>query len=221
MENMDFHKSWDKKVVRLGIITVLLAMACSFLPNIVLWILYGVTPTLSGALKSWAAVATAYGVFYVVQPISTFPVFGTAGTYMGILSGNMTNTRLPASASAQDVVGVEPGSDKGEIVSALGIAGSVITSTLILTVFILFGNAILGVLPEEIKNALSTLILPALFGALVVEFAAKRPKILIYALPLVLILKVVGVLPSWLVTMAAVFVNILISRLAYKKGFIK
>lgn len=218
---MEFHQSWDKKVIKLGISTVFLAMVCSFLPNIVLWLAWGVTPTLDGALKSWAAVAAAYGVFYVVQPISTFPVFGTAGTYMGILSGNMTNTRLPASASAQDVVGVEPGSDKGEIVSALGIAGSVVTSTIILTIFILFGNAILSLLPEGLKSALSSLILPALFGALVVEFAAKRPKILIYALPLVLLLKAFSGFPGWLITMVAVFGNLIISRVAYKKGFIK
>ena len=218
---MDFRNSWDKSVIRLGRVTVLCAMIASFFPNLFLWIFYGVAPVWTNMLPAWAAVATAYGAFYIVQPPSCYPVLGTAGTYMGVLAGSMTSMRLPASATAQDVVGTEPGSDQAEIISTMGIAGSVVTSVGILTVFIFFGTVIMSFVPEELKSVLSALILPSLYGALLIQFSIKRPQILLYALPIVLLVKKFAGLPSWAVTMIAVFGNLIITRILYKKGIIK
>lgn len=218
---MDFRNSWDKSVIRLGRVTVLCAMIASFFPNLFLWIFYGVAPVWTNMLPAWAAVATAYGAFYIVQPTSCYPVLGTAGTYMGVLAGSMTSMRLPAAATAQDVVGTEPGSDQAEIISTMGIAGSVVTSVGILTVFIFFGTVIMSFVPEELKSVLSALILPSLYGALLIQFSIKRPQILLYALPIVLLVKKFAGLPSWAVTMIAVFGNLIITRILYKKGIIK
>lgn len=218
---MEFHKTWDRSVIRLGRVTVLAAMVASFFPNLVLWFFYGITPEWNNMIKAWVAVATAYGAFYIVQPTSCYPVLGTAGTYMGVLAGSMTSIRLPASATAQEVVGTEDGSDQAEIISTMGIAGSIITSVGILTIFIFFGTVIMSFVPDELKQVLSSLILPSLYGALLVQFSIKRPKILLYALPIVLLVKKFAGLPNWAVTMIAVFGNLIITRILYKKGIIK
>lgn len=115
-----YAKSFTKPSIRIGTITVLLAMLGSFFPNIYLYLAYGVWPDASHMFSAWGSIAMAFGAFYLVEPISYFPVFGPTGTYIGILSGNISQIRLPAASTAQDVLGVEPSSHKGEVVVRLG-----------------------------------------------------------------------------------------------------
>jgi len=129
-----YAKSFTKPSIRIGTITVLLAMLGSFFPNIYLYLAHGVWPDASHMFSAWGSVAMAFGAFYLVEPISYFPVFGPTGTYIGILSGNISQIRLPAASTAQDVLGVEPSSHKGEVVGILAICGSVVTNILFLTV---------------------------------------------------------------------------------------
>lgn len=121
-----YAKSFTKPSIRIGTITVLLAMLGSFFPNIYLYLAHGVWPDASHMFSAWGSVAMAFGAFYLVEPISYFPVFGPTGTYIGILSGNISQIRLPAASTAQDVLGVEPSSHKGEVVGILAICGSVV-----------------------------------------------------------------------------------------------
>lgn len=134
-----YAKSFTKPSIRIDTITVLLAMLGSFFPNIYLYLAYGVWPDASHMFSAWGSIAMAFGAFYLVEPISYFPVFGPTGTYIGILSGNISQIRLPAASTAQDVLGVEPSSHKGEIVGILAICGSVVTNILFLTVAVVAG----------------------------------------------------------------------------------
>ena len=148
-------------------------------------------------------------------------MLGPPGSYLGILAGSMGQMRVPAAATALDVTNNEAGSDKGEIISTMGIAGSIVTNITILTIFVVFGYQILGVLPQTAKNAISNLILPALFGAVLMQFVVKKPRIALYALPLVLLVRKFVPLPSWGYILIAVFGNMVISKFAYKAKFIK
>ena len=103
----------------------------------------------------------------------------------------------------------------------MGIAGSIVTNITILTIFVVFGYQILGVLPQTAKNAISNLILPALFGAVLMQFVVKKPRIALYALPLVLLVRKFVPLPSWGYILIAVFGNMVISKFAYKAKFSK
>lgn len=71
-----YAKSFTKPSIRIGTITVLLAMLGSFFPNIYLYLAYGVWPDASHMFSAWGSIAMAFGAFYLVEPISYFPVFG-------------------------------------------------------------------------------------------------------------------------------------------------
>ena len=148
-----YAKCFTKPSIKIGTITVILAMVGSFLPNIYLYFAYGIWPDASHTLSAWGSIAMAFGAFYLVEPISYFPVFGPTGTYIGILSGNISQIRLPAASTAQDVLGVEPASHKGEIVGILAICGSVVTNILFLTVAVVAGSTLLSFLPESVTSA--------------------------------------------------------------------
>ena len=214
---MNCENSWYMSTYRLGRATLLAAMAASFLPNLALWAFFGALPPAQAALPAWAAVLSAYGVFYVVQPLSYYPVFGFAGTYMGVLAGNMSNTRLPAALSAMDSVGAEPGTDAGETAAALGIAGSVLAGTAVYTFFIFFGSAVLSLIPKETRQLLASLILPSIFGALTVIFAAKRPRVLLFAFPIVFVCRVILGIGGIVMTFAAIFLPLGAAALMHRK----
>ena len=170
--------------------------------------------------SAWGSIAMAFGAFYLVEPISYFPVFGPSGTYIGILSGNISQIRLPAASTAQDVLGVEPASHKGEIVGILAICGSVVTNILFLTVAVVAGSTLLSFLPDSVTAAMANYILPSLFGACFASMAVKKLKIALYALPIAIILRLLGV-AAWITIVCSIFGTILITYFLYKKKLIK
>lgn len=215
-----FDKNWTKPSIKIGIITVVCAMLASFLPNIYLYVAYGAAPTLSVALSAWASIAMIYGAFYIVEPMSYYPIFGLTGTYMGILSGNIANVRLPASAVAQEAVGVENGSEKGQIISALAIAGSIITNLFFLTIAVILGTQILKILPEPFRIAFQQYTMPAIFGALYGQFTIHKPKIALFAMPVCIAMLLFTKSPPWVLILVAIFGNVAIARLLYKAKII-
>ena len=77
-----FEQSFTRPVIRIGRWTLLLAIPLCFLPAIYLWLRYGALPPLGAILTGWFLIASIYGSWYFVEPISYFPVLGLSGTYM-------------------------------------------------------------------------------------------------------------------------------------------
>lgn len=214
-----FTTDWVRPVNRIGIMTLIGAIAVSLLPNIFLYMQYGVFPPFSTALKAWSMILTAYVAFYFIEPFSYYPILGLTGTYMSFLTGNISNLRLPASAVAQEAVGVETSSKEAEIVSTLAISGSVLTNTILVTIAAIAGTAIISMCPPIIITGLTQFTLPAIFGAVFAQFAISNPKVAVISLPIPLIL--LGVLkgvPPYIVIAASVVGAIGISRIVYKTG---
>ena len=218
--NYDYIKQFTKPSIKIGTITVVLTMLASFLPNIYLYFSHGIWPDMSLFLSGWGNLIVIFGAFYLVEPISYFPVFGITGTYIGVLAGSMAQIRLPAASTAQDVLGVSATSHKGEIVGILAICGSVVTNLAFLTLAVIAGSAIMSVLPESVSDALSAYILPSLFGACFANIALKKIKIALYALPMCVIMKLLG-FSTWLMIIVAIFGTISITYVLYKKKIVQ
>ena len=197
-------------------ITGYLGVLVSFTPALVLAIIYGIIPKPAALLTAFISGASAFGVLWFVEPISYFPVVGPAGTYMAFLSGNISNMRIPCASMAQVAAEVEPGTEKGSVVATLGMAVSIIINVSVLTIGAILGTSVLAMLPDSIKAALNYL-LPALFGALIVQFGIKmvRHSIIMVVVAFILYFAIgMGVfnwLPgasNWLGTLGCVFISI-------------
>ena len=219
-EGYSFDKSWTKPNIKIGRLTILLAIVTSFLPNIYLYIVHGAAPGFSDAMAAWGSIAAAYAAFWVVEPISYGTVFGITGTYIAVLTGSMASTRLPASATAQDAVGFDPDTPQSDVVSTLGICGSVLINIAMVTLFVVFGSAIVAVLPESVKVAITKLVLPALFGALYVQFAMRKWQIALIGLPLALLVRLLPV-PAWAYILIAIGGTVAITVGLHKAKIIK
>ncbi|MBS4023453.1 MAG: hypothetical protein KGZ79_13715 [Dethiobacter sp.] len=216
-KNFNMDKDWRAPAIKLGMITLLLASVLSFLPVIYLYLVHGVIPPVSLMLKSWGMIALLFGAFYIVEPVSYYAVLGLAGTYMSFLSGNISNLRLPCAAMALDVTETEPGTKEAEVVSTLGIAGSIITNLIGVTLAAFIGTALIRVFPPVIANAFRTYTVPAIFGAVFGQFAIKYPKLAIVGFAIPVGLRLFTTLPVWVLIAASVLGTIAVAKLIFSR----
>lgn len=225
MNKSYYSKSYIPSIIRWGKITLLLGIITSFLPALVISFVYGYMPPVSAIIAGTISQISVSGAFYIVEPISYFPILGIPGTYLTFLSGNTSNMRVPCSSVAQEAAGVEMGTEKGSIVSTIGIAVSILVNIAILTVGAIGGNVIINMMPAGAKEAL-TFLLPALYGAVFGQFAVSRPKlacvavIIAFGMNWLLLNGFLGFLPgtpSYAVILVSVFGSIFAGRLLYKK----
>lgn len=186
-----------------GRVTLWLAFAMSFIPAIYLYVAHGALPDTDAIIKAFMMIASVMLVSWTVEPIAYFPILGTSGTYMSWLAGNISNMRVPVSAVAQNVAGVQEGSPEGDIISTLGIGVSVIVNLIILIIAVAFGVQIIAILPPGVQTAFKY-ILPAVFGAILANFALRNFKLGIFALVAAFVLTSLK-LPVWIILPVCVF----------------
>lgn len=215
---LDYINKWGKITNWLGILL-------AFGPVMVLAWVFKIVPPVNAIITGFISMASAIGVLWFVEPISFFPIVGVAGTYMAFISGNISNLRIPCAAVAQNVAGVKPGTKEGTIISTLGMATSIVSNIVILTIGVFAGSKILAQFPQNVLDALNYL-MPALFGAVFVQFALMKLKLAPISLGLALLLKFgfnAGIFnflpgtPSYVVTLGSVFGTMAIASHMYKK----
>ena len=213
------------KMHRIGKIIGVLAVLASFMPALTLGVVYGLWPDMAALGTAAVSAIASFGVLWFVEPLSYYPVVGPVGTYMAFVSGNISNMRIPCASMAQVAAEVEPGSDKGSIIATIGMGVSIVINTLVLTIGVIAGSSILSMLPASVVGALNYL-LPALFGALLVQFGMKNKShtVLMLVIGMLLNIAINGGVFSWLPgannylsTLVCVFSSIAIMMVVSKK----
>ena len=213
------------KMHRIGKIIGVLAVLASFMPALTLGVVYGLWPDMAALGTAAVSAIASFGVLWFVEPLSYYPVVGPVGTYMAFVSGNISNMRIPCASMAQISAEVEPGSDKGSIIATIGMGVSIVINTLVLTVGVIACSSILSMLPASVVGALNYL-LPALFGALLVQFGMKNKShtVLMLVIGILLNIAINGGVFSWLPgannylsTLVCVFSSIAIMMVVSKK----
>ena len=202
-----YKEVFTKPIIKYGRLTNLLAIPLCFLPAIVLWVFYGAKPLTQDILTGWGLTASIYGIYAIIEPISFFPVLGLPGTYMGCLSGNINSIRVPSSAMAQDSIGVMAGTKKAELVSTLGIAGSIVTNLVIVTIAAVGGAALLSIFPPVIMEALEY-VAPAIMGSVFGMNAMKNIKYGLFAFILSMSLLLFFNIPAYVMIPFLVFATV-------------
>ena len=179
----------------------------SFVPLIVLALVFGVMPTAKAIAAAAAIRISACLVYYFIEPISFQPVLGIPGTYMAFLSGHISNLRVPCSSVAQQAAGVQEGTPEGAVISTVGVAVSVVVNTTILTIGVLLGQQIISMIPASLVSALVYLV-PALYGAMLMQMVLYAPKIAIISVPLSIIALAVSKMTGWFDSSVAILISV-------------
>jgi len=171
MDNQDSTVDFDSRFTRLGIFTTALAIITNFFPVAYLYFGLGVSPGMD-IFKILAMLTAIYGAAWITMPISYFPTLGTCGSYIGWISGSVSDIRLPAATMAQKVSGYEAGTPEGDVAATMGIAVSVFVSILIVSFFTVIGTGILPLLPKFVTDSFAYIV-PAIFSAVFAELSSK------------------------------------------------
>ena len=218
--NLDnkYSSEFTKPIIKIGRITNLIAFFLCFIPPLTLYFVWGAFPGVQNIFNGWVLIASIYLIYSVVEPISFFPILGTPGTYMSFLSGNIGNMRVPCSSVAQEVIGTTPGTKKAELVSTLGIAGSIITNLIVVTIAAFGGAALMSVFPPVILDAFSY-VSPAIFGAMFGMYWIKSIKIGTFSLVLVgiMLFGLSQYIPVFLILLISVFGSIAFALITNKQ----
>lgn len=169
------RKAYTKKLHKIGTITMLVVLVMTFVPPIYIFIT-------KDAFPGWGALAGAFGALFaheiatwIMEPTMYFPMIGVAGAYICFTAGNITNMRIPCALAAQNAVGAKSGTPKGDAAGVFGMVASVVVNFIFLGIVILFGEYLLSILPESIRNAFNYA-MPAVYGSLVVMLAGMFGK---------------------------------------------
>lgn len=151
-------------------------------------------PNMKAFLTGFAQIAIVYIPSCVVEFMIYTPMLGAGGSYLGFITGNLLNMKIPCAMNARDMVGAKAGTPENEIISTLSIA----TSSLVTIVVIAIGVALLIPLSpileaEELQPAFDNVV-PALFGAMSFNYFRKGKKLV--AIPLIVMTILFVCIPS-------------------------
>lgn len=182
---------------------------------------YDAWPALSGFLKGFLGVAPMFWTVAIIEVITYVPMLGTAGSYLGFMTGNLTNLKVPCALNAMESAEVEAGTEEGEVVSTIAIAVSAITTTVIIAVGVLLFSTIQPILEAPVLKPAFDNVLPALFGGLAVVFISKNWKIAIA--PVVFMVALFIAVPSLassvgILVPVGALITIGVARVLYKRG---
>ena len=187
-------------------------------------LVWGVWPDWKGLAMGLLATMPMYWAVGLVEFFTYIPMLGIGGSYLGFVTGNISNLKLPCALNAMEQNGVTANSEEGEVISTIAIATSSIVTTLIIILGVIAIVPLTPILQAPVLQPAFEQILPALFGGLGVVFVSKNWKLALAAIVLMLILFVfVPALNSGtvgiMVPVSAVF-TIIVGRVMYKKGML-
>lgn len=190
---MNFEKYNQKTHLygRIGlIIGVLLLISSPFMMGASL----NAMPNLSAFGKALLQIAIIYIPSCIVEFLIYLPMLGAGGSYLGFITGNLINMKIPCALNARDITETEAGTPENEIVSTLSIATSSLVTTLVIAVGVLLMIPLRPVLESPALQPAFNNVVPALFGAMAYKYFRKGKKLV--ALPLILMTLIFFVAPS-------------------------
>ena len=215
--------SYRDSVHKMGRVWILSALAMLVAVPVAICIYYQAWPPISGVLKGLLSVVPIFWTVGVIEVFTYVPMLGTGGSYLGFVTGNLANLKVPCALNSMERAGVEAGTDEGEVISTLAIATSSIVTTLIIAIGVLLLSQIAPVLESPVLQPAFENILPALFGALGVVFVSKDWKIAIA--PLLVMITLFLLVPSLasavgLLVPVGALIAIGVARILYKRNLL-
>ncbi len=186
-------------------------------------IYYDAWPEIGPFLEGLLGVAPVFWTVGIIEAFTFAPMLGSGGSYLGFVTGNLTNLKVPCALNAMEIADVKANTDEGDVISTIAIAVSSIVTTVLVFLGILLLSRIQPILESNLLAPAFDNILPSLFGALAVVFLAKDWKIglapLIFMLVIFISVPSLASSVSILVPVGSI-IALIASRIMYNKGYL-
>jgi hypothetical protein len=214
-------ESYDKLVHTRGRIWTLAALILIMSVPLCISVYFDIWPPLTRLLAGILPTVMVFWPIAVIEVLTYSPMLGSSGAYLGFITGNMSNLKVPAVVQAMNNAGVEPASKEGEIVSALATGASSLVTNVVLVIGVLLMSRLMPLLQSPVLKPAFENLLAALFGGLGVVLISKNVKLAIT--PLVIAVGffiAVPSIPIGILIPISVIVTILVARILYKKKIV-
>lgn len=216
---------FESQTSRYGSLTMLAGLLFSLAGPIYLVFFSGLEITAGMVWLAFLAVAATFGVLWLVEPLTYFPILGSAAMYQAFMIGNISNKLLPAAIVAQSAIGAKPGTKRGDLAAVMAIGGA---ATVHLTSLLIFvgglGTWLVSVIPQDVVEIARLYIMPVLMGAVLVQAVVSmrnvRATVVALALAVGVQFLVVPLFPAlgMFATAVVVIASILVNWLVRARG---
>ena len=219
---MKQKRSYMQSIHTAGRIWMLTALVLLILVPTIICIHYRSWPGFGPVFQGLLGVAPIFWTVGTIEVFTYTPMLGAGGSYLGFVTGNLTNLKVPCALNAMQSAGVSRALE-GEVLSTIAIAVSSIVTTVIIILGVFMLNTLRPILESPMLAPAFANILPALFGGLAVVYVSKDWKIALA--PLLFMVVLFLCVPS-LASSVGVLVPvgsllaIGVARILYKKGLL-
>ena len=133
---MNKNKSYTDRIHTSGRIWFVAVYFCIYLFPLVTSIWFGAWPSWKQFLSAAIGVIPVYWTVGIVEAFTYMPILGAGGSYLGFITGNMSNLKVPVAINAMESMGVRQGTEEGDVISTIVIAVSSIVTCLIVVLFV-------------------------------------------------------------------------------------
>lgn len=183
--------TFDRTTARWGRLTMIIGLLVSLAAPVYLVFFSGIDPALSNVLIAFVAVAGVFGVLWIVEPLTYFPILGQSAMYQAFMIGNISNKLLPAAIMAQTSIDAKSGTRRGELSALMAISGAVVVHLFSLLLFVgILGTWLVGLIPAEVLETIQTYIVPSVLGGVLIQaiVSQKAPRTTVVAFVLATIM---------------------------------
>lgn len=176
--------TFDRTTARWGRLTMIAGLLVALAAPAYLVFFSDVSVDLSNVLLAFAAVAGVFGVLWIVEPLTYFPILGQSAMYQAFMIGNISNKLLPAAINAQVSIDAKPGTRRGELAALMAIGGAVVVHLFSLLIFVgILGTWLVSLIPVEALDVVQTYIVPSVLGGVLIQAIAaqKAPRTTVVA----------------------------------------
>lgn len=215
------QSSYMQNIHKTGRIWFLVAYGFILLFPLVTSIYFGAWPTWQQFFGAAIGIVPLYWAVGIVEAFSYMPMLGAGGSYLGFITGNMSNLKVPVAMNAMDSMDAKQGTEEGEVISTIAIAISSIVTVVIIMLFVVLMVPLTPVFSNPVLQPAFNNVVPSLFGGLMVAYMIRDIKV---ALPIIalgaalfiIFPSLAGIYPVILPILAVL--AILLARVLYKKG---
>ncbi|MBI9009498.1 MAG: hypothetical protein JEZ05_05650 [Tenericutes bacterium] len=218
------NSTYRNEMHKYGKLFTIMGICVMFLAPVMIWLITGVAPNLSQLFTGVLALSIIFLPGGAIEMMTYSPLLGTSATYLAFITGNLVNLKVPCVMNATELCGTKIGTDENEVISALAVAFSSITTVLILSLGVVMLIPLTPILQSEVLAPAFNWVISALFGALGYKYFKGNLKLTIAPLVFVVILAFVApefIIANMMITiLLAAIVTIVVSKVLFDKKLV-
>ena len=214
------ERSFDSRIHILGRMTMAIGFVLLLSIPFIISFAWDIFPPVAKIAAGVLSLSLIMVPMAFAEVLTYAPIIGSGATYLGFLTGNLSNLKVPAAAMALEITGTDPASDDAEIISILSVATTAIVSAVIILFGVLLMVPLSPLLSRPAIQPAFGNVLPALFGALGAYWIMKNWKLSVTPIVITLIVFSLADVPTSAMIPINALMSILAARLLYKRGWL-